>query len=143
MKKTFILFCVIGIFSLISCSQETIISKKDLPSEIKSYVDTHFPDQAILQSVKDKEGLTLSYEITLDNLTELEFNRKSEIIKIEGKNKLPDSVIPQKLLNYVNNNYSDNFITEWELDDRNQQIQLDNGLELEFKMDGNFLRIDN
>ena len=56
---------------------------------------------------------------------------------------MPNSVIPEKILQYVTTNYPTNFITDWELDDKNQQVQLDNGLDLEFKMNGDFLRIDN
>ena len=73
----------------------------------------------------------------------LEFNRKKEIIDIDGVAQLPNSVIPEKILQYVTTNYPTNFITDWELDDKNQQVQLDNGLDLEFKMNGDFLRIDN
>ena len=73
----------------------------------------------------------------------LEFNRKKEIIDIDGVTQLPNSVIPEKILQYVTTNYPTNFITDWKLDDKNQQVQLDNGLDLEFKMNGDFLRIDN
>lgn len=73
----------------------------------------------------------------------LEFNRKNEIIEIDGLTELPSSVIPEKLRQYVINNYPSNLITDWELDDKNQQIELDNGLDLEFNMNGDFLRIDN
>ena len=40
-------------------------------------------------------------------------------------------------------NYPDNFITDWELDDKKQKVKLDNGLELEFNKEGNFLKLDN
>ncbi|NLW30122.1 MAG: hypothetical protein GXY77_01545 [Fibrobacter sp.] len=73
----------------------------------------------------------------------LEFNRKNEIIDIDGVSQLPNSVIPEKILQYVTTNYPTNFITDWELDGKNQQIELDNGLDLEFNMNGDFLRIDN
>ncbi len=53
---------------------------------------------------------------------------KKEVIDIEGLTKLPDSVIPAKLLEYATTNYPDNYIIGWELDDRNQQIKLENGL---------------
>ena len=67
---------------------------------------------------------------------------KNQIIDIDGKTALPNSVIPEKIRQYVTANYPTNVITDWELDDLNQQIQLDNGLNLEFTMNGDFIRID-
>jgi len=55
---------------------------------------------------------------------------------------LPNSVIPEKILQYVTVNYPTNFITDWKLDGKNQEVQLDNGLNLEFNIKGDFLRID-
>lgn len=130
-------------FTLTSCDKEEVIPSTDLPSEITSYISTHFPNNSIVQVIKDRDGLTKTYDILLSESISLEFNRKKEIIDIDGVAQLPNSVIPEKILQYVTTNYPTNFITDWELDDKNQQVQLDNGLDLEFKMNGDFLRIDN
>lgn len=130
-----------GLF-LTSCEKEKVVPADNLPSEISTYVDTHFPNNRILQVIKDKDGLTTSYEVILDGTITLEFNRNKEIIDIDGIAKLPDSVIPEKIRTYVVANYAGSFITDWELDGRNQQIELSNGLDLEFAMNGDFLRID-
>ncbi len=130
-------------FTLTSCDREEVIPSTDLPSEITSYISTHFPNNSIVQVIKDRDGLTKTYDILLSESISLEFNRKKEIIDIDGVAQLPNSVIPEKILQYVTTNYPTNFITDWELDDKNQQVQLDNGLDLEFKMNGDFLRIDN
>ncbi len=130
-------------FTLTSCDKEKVIPSTDLPSEITSYISTHFPNNSIVQAIKDRDGLTKTYDILLSESISLEFNRKKEIIDIDGVTQLPNSVIPEKILQYVTTNYPANFITDWELDDKNQQVQLDNGLDLEFKMNGDFLRIDN
>ncbi len=144
MKKelsTLLLTIAFGL-TLTHCDQESTISPDNLPSEIDSYISTHFPENSVLQAKKDKEGLKSTYEIRLSDNLYLEFDSKMNITDIDGNAKLPDSVIPKKILQYVTTNYPNNFITDWELDDRNQQIQLDSGLELEFNMNGDFLRID-
>lgn len=140
MKRLFLL--VLVPFMFISCEKEKVMSLTDIPSEISDYVSTHFTDSPIIQSIKDKDGFELTYDVILDGGFFLEFNRKKEVIDIDGLTKLPDSVIPAKLLDYATSNYPDNSIIGWELDDRNQQIRLENGLELEFTMNGDFLRID-
>ncbi len=145
-KKNFLkasLIATLFTISLISCTQEVIIPASEYPSEITSYTSTHFPNNSILQVIKDREDLTETYDVLLSENIRLEFNRKKEIIDIDGAAQLPNSVIPEKILQYVTSNYPTNFITDWELDNKNQQVQLDNGLDLEFTMKGDFLRIDN
>ncbi len=127
---------------LTSCEKEQLILATDLPSEIKNFITTHFPSNTVAQVIKDRDGLTKTFDIILSSSISLEFNRKNQIINIDGVSKLPDSVIPEKIIQYVRTNYPTNVITDWELDNRNQQIELDNGLDLEFSMAGDFLRID-
>lgn len=125
-----------------SCEKEELISTAKLPVEISDYISTHFPNNAIVQSVLDQEGLTKTYEIFLEGNFTLEFNSKYEIVDIDGVTKLPDTVIPQPILDYVAQNYPDNFIIGWELERTYQQVELNSTVELEFKMDGTFIRID-
>lgn len=141
MKRLF--FLALLPLMLFSCESKTVIDLNNIPAEIKNYVSTHFPENKIIQILEDKDGLELTIDVTMQDGIFLEFNRKKEIIDIESRTKLPDSVIPAKILDYVNANYASNFINGWELDDRNQQIKLDNGLDLEFTMNGDFIRIDN
>lgn len=144
MKK--INFAIIAIimaaFTFVSCEKETLIQENDLPDEIRTFITTHFPANKIIQSVKDRDGLEVTYDVILDGNISLEFNSKKQITDIDGTTRLPDSVIPSKILDYVSANYPDNFIIGWELDSRNQQVKLDNRLELEFNIAGDFLRID-
>ncbi|MBK8677457.1 MAG: PepSY-like domain-containing protein [Sphingobacteriales bacterium] len=99
-------------FLFASCDKEEIIPASELPTEITTFISTHFPDNTIVQAIIDKDGLTKTYDIL------------------------------EKILQYVATNYPSNFITDWELEGKNQQVQLDNGLDLEFNMEGGFLRVD-
>lgn len=128
---------------LIGCYQEKVLTASEIPSEITEYVSTHFPNNNLLQAVEDRDGLTKTYDVVLsDNIT-LEFNRKKEITDIDGNTKLPDTVIPNEISQYVATNFPNNVITDWELEDQHQQVGLDNGADLEFTMNGDFIRIDN
>lgn len=144
MKKIQLLPVLAAMMFLAGCEKERVMASNDVPQEIQSYVETHFSSNKILQTLKDTEGLTLTYDVTLDSAISLEFNRSKEIISIDANSKLPDSVIPQKILTYVLTNYPNQVITDWEKESRKvQQIELNNGLDLEFDEDGNYLRIDN
>lgn len=142
--KLFMPFVALGATFLASCEKESLINQSDVPQEIKDYVSTHFSQNKILQTLKDNEGLILTYDVLLDSAISLEFNRSKEIISIDGNSKLPDSVIPEKIREYVNTNYPVYFITDWEKESRKvQQIELSNGLDLEFDNDGKYLKMDN
>lgn len=130
------------LFSFSSCDKEEILSDEKFPDEITLFISTHFPDNEIRQVVKDNDGFNRTYDVVLSGNIKLEFNRKKEIIDIESDSKLPDSVIPVKILQYVNENYPDDFISSWELDGKKQKVELNGGLDLEFDKNGNFLRID-
>ncbi|WP_441847691.1 PepSY-like domain-containing protein [Mesonia hippocampi] len=132
-----------------SCSKDddnindVLLTEAEIPTAIKSYIETHFPSNTIVRAEKDTENNTITYEIYLNDNINLEFNSTSEIIDIDGVIQLPNSVIPESILDYVSTNYPNNFITDWELEFNHQQVELNNNLELEFEMNGNFIRIDN
>lgn len=142
--KQILVVLIAGTFlSLTSCDKERILPETSIPKDIKSYVSTYFPTSNILQVVKDMDGFTISYDVLLSENISLEFNRKKEIISIDGNSALPSTVIPEKIRNYVSTNFPTNFITDWEIEGRNQQVGLDNDIDLEFTMSGDFIKIDN
>lgn len=128
--------------TFLSCAQDRVITKEALPVEIKTFISTHFTNTDVAQVTEDNELFSKTYEVILKNGVKLEFDKKNKIKDIDGNSKLPNSVIPKSILTYVTTNYANNFITDWELDDGKQKVNLDNGLELEFTKTGKFLRID-
>ena len=126
-----------------SCDEEKGLSENEIPNEITTYVTTHFPTNNIIRVTEDKDGTRKSYDVVLSGNIKLEFNRQREITDIDSNSQLPDSVIPQAIRDYVSENYPDNFITDWELEDNHQQVGLNNDIDLEFSMDGVFIRVDN
>ena len=125
-----------------ACDKESIVSADGLPKDAQTYITQHFPSHEILQVVKERDDLKTTYDVYLSEGFNLDFDKKGKILGVEGSSKLPDSVVPEKILTYVNTNYPDFFIRDWELDDHGQEVKLSNGMELKFDKNGNFLRID-
>jgi len=125
-----------------SCNQEILLPATQVPGEIQAYIDTHFKGQAILHAIEDKDGLSKTYDVALEGNVKLEFNRKKEIIDIESPQKLPDSVVPLKIREYIHSAFPNNTIVGWEIEGRGQQVNLDNHLSVEFSRKGDFIRID-
>ncbi|HMY83055.1 MAG: PepSY-like domain-containing protein [Saprospiraceae bacterium] len=143
MKKILFLAFMISTISLIGCDdKETLLDADKIPAEIKTYVEKHFPGKNILQCIKDVDGLEVSYDVVVEGGYKLEFNRDKKIDSVKGVSKLPDSVVPEKILAYVASNYPGNYIIEWDADKTTQEVKLDNRLELVFNSAGDFLRID-
>ena len=140
MKKLSIILCM-GLFVFMRCEKETTILTADLPAEIKAYIQTHFATCQISRVVKDRAQTSYHYDVDLNCAVNLEFDHLNKVKDIEANHPLPVSVLPPALINYVAANYPANKIHAWELDMQNQRIDLDNGLVLEFNMQGLFIRI--
>lgn len=141
MKKLFLILTTVIL--LTGCEKETIIQGNQVPQKIKTYLETHFIQYPVLQVLEDRDGFTLTYDVTLQQGYFLEFNRKMEIEEVTGIEPIPNSVVPSNILTYVQTQFSEQFILSWDLSDRIQEVTLDNGIQLEFDQEGNFLRIDN
>lgn len=138
---------IIAFFTtLIACNSdddnEVKLSTAEIPETIINFVETHFASNIINNVFKDIETNETTYEVYLNNNLDLEFNNDFEIINIDGNSKLPDTVIPESISTYVTTNYPNNFITDWELETNYQEIELDNNLELDFTLEGDFIKID-
>lgn len=127
---------------LTGCADDKIVTENDLPEEISTYISNNFPDNEVAQVTVDQEAFSKKYAVILKDNIKLEFDSKNNITDIDANAALPDNVIPAEILAYVNANYPNNVITDWELEDKHQQVKLDNGLTLEFSLAGEFLRID-
>ncbi|OEI81254.1 hypothetical protein AST99_05800 [Formosa algae] len=123
-------------------SNEVLLTDDEIPSEITTYVSTHFDTSTITRAEKETENSGITYEVLLDLNYQLEFNSDLEIVEIDGITALPDSVIPELILEYVTTNYPNQVITDWELETNYQQVELNNGYELEFELNGDFIRLD-
>jgi len=143
MKNICLILFILTTITLACKAQDKVISSQYLPEKIQAYIKAHFPKQSVLQAVKDREGLKTTYEVSLKDLTKLEFSSKGKVFEIDGKSKLPDSVIPAEIRAYTQAKHPKNFIKSWEKDSQGQTVELNNGLDLEFDLKGNFLRYDN
>ena len=83
MNKTTITV-ILSSMIFVSCTKDKIKTGDNLPTEIKTYISTHYPSQSITESEIDLKDSTNSYEVKLNNETSLEFNYKKEIVDIDG-----------------------------------------------------------
>lgn len=143
MKKIVSIFIVSLAVIMGSCSKETVGTFDQLPENAKSVIHTFFNKDNISLIMIDKEGLSTKYEVYFSDLTELDFNKKGELIKVDcGQQQVPDGLVPEQVMAYVKANFASSFITEWAKDGTKWKAELSNGLELIFDKKYNFVRID-
>lgn len=144
MKKLFFSILLMAFaLSLDACADGKPVGFDQLPQNAQTTITQYFSKEDVLLVKLDKENLLTEYEVKLKDGTELEFDRNGNLKKIDSQQKrVPNGLIPEKVLAYVNANYPDAFITEWGKDDLRWKAELNNGLELVFNNDGEFLRYD-
>lgn len=144
MKKVSVFFSLLLMLAVAtSCSKEEIVPNADIPPFIKTYVAQHFSSESIAKCVIEKSESEM-YEVTLSNGFELEFNQsRGKVIEIDGRPKLPNSVVPENILQYIQGNYPNNNIIGWELmfTPKSQIVKIDSDKELKFTTAGQFMHI--
>ena len=141
--KTMILSAFAFLFGMTANAQETPIKNSELPAEATAFIQKHFSKNTIHHAIKDKDKSKITYEVMLDDMTELEFTEKGAWKEVDGKDKaIPTGYILKPIVDYVKKNYPKASITHIDKGLNDIDIDLDNGIELEFDLKGKFLRID-
>jgi len=123
-------------------AQEVRIQPNQVPAAISQFVRKHYPAIKITSVTQEKNLTKTEYDVLLDNGTKLEFVN-NKIDEIEGIQRIPNSILPVKILRYIQTNYPNSYATEWKNESRfRQKVELNTGLELEFDRSGRFLKID-
>lgn len=120
-----------------------IINIEDTPEEIEAYLATHFPDNTVLNVTKNVSVRPITFGVTLAGNVQLNFNEAKEVILIDSPTELPTSVVPTSIHDHVIVNYAGRTINSWQLSNGEQSLELDDGTELVFDLDDNFLRVTN
>ncbi len=136
-----------GIFALCSIGIFAQTNTNTLPSTAQDYIQQNF-SSANVKEVKENSKWQIwedeKFEVILSNGLELDFDENGNIIEIESQNDtvIPMSALPSKIVSYIEENYTDAQVIGWEKQKKEQEIELANGIELEFDAEANFRKID-
>ena len=124
-------------------AQEVRINATELPQETTKFLQQHFTTSTVQYAEVESGFSKKSYEVKLADGTEIDFDSNGAWREIDGKSKaVPNSIIPQKIADYVNANYMQQQIVKIEKNRTTVDVELGNDIELEFDSKGNFLRVD-
>ena len=129
--------------SLGACTKERIISFDQLPQKAQTIITTYFSIEEVMLVKLDKDDLQIEYDVKLKNGTELTFDSNGNLTKIDcQRQRVPDGLVPEKVRAFVTANHPTAFVTEWSKNKFRLKVELNNGLELVFNNDGDFIRYD-
>ena len=144
MKKFF--FFVSLLFAGITASQadnnDRPITLDKLPAAAQSFLKSHFADLTLAYAVEDPKWVGSEYEVTYTDRTEVDFRSNGEWSSVERKYAaVPSAIVPKQIADYVaKSNYPNQYVRKIERKTYSWEIELSNGLEIEF--DKNFQVID-
>ncbi|SKB52976.1 Putative beta-lactamase-inhibitor-like, PepSY-like [Salegentibacter holothuriorum] len=120
-----------------------------LPQNILDFISDNFPGLGIDEAELENNG---NYEIELENDIELIFDGdgnflgqakdENEAEEGEAEEDINPAELPQVIQDYIAENYPDNTIIEAEVDEDEYEVTLNNGIELEFDLEGNLLSVE-
>lgn len=147
MKKTLSLFAfmfvaLIGLaFTSCDGKDADTIEPEDLPTSITTFLNTYYPGQRIMRSVKTN-GKDGKYEIRLHNGHEIDFNDNGEWIDVDAPEgeTIPGGIAPAPIALYVVTNYAGAGINEISKESYGYDVELTSGVDLEFDKNGKFLK---
>ncbi len=143
MIKT-ILFVMLTGISVQSMAQEKIIQAQELPKQAQSFIKTYYPQDVITLVTSEKEFFKgTEYSVKLKSGTEVEFDKNGNWTELDAKLKpVPQALIPNKIKEYISRSFPNNEVVQIKTKSNLIEVELTNGIDLEFNKKGEFLRID-
>lgn len=145
MKKFLSMFAIVAaMFAVVGCEKnDEVVLAENLPREVTTFVQTHFPGVEILNVIKDYSGRkAYDFEIRLDDGTRLEISKGGEWKDVENfKKGVPSSIIPAEIAAYVTANHPEAVVISIDRE-RGFEVGLNVGVDIYFDQSGNFSRYD-
>ena len=114
-----------------------------VPDAINAFVKQYFPNATIAGVEQDTDHGGMEYDIYLNDGTQIDFDANNQWDKVEcHANGVPAALVPQAIATYVKNNYPNVAITKIDRELRGYEIELANGLDLNFDKSGRFMGTD-
>lgn len=143
-KRTGALLAFLFFSISLSSAQNKSADLQQLPEKSQSFIQAHFSNLEVMRvKVKTKRDQVEKYKVKMSGREKIEFDGNGDFYKIDMQcGKVPASLLSSSIKTYVSQHYPDLYITQLKFKKRYDEIELSNGLELEFDKNGRFLRID-
>lgn len=145
MKTTkIILIALISALVLPACAErDRIINVNDLPVKAQNFLKNFTGKQTSFIKL-EREGMRKEFDVVFTDGSTIEFNADGEWTDVNCRQSaVPAGIVPNEIKNYVKKNYPSATILQIEQYRHGYEIDLSNGLEIEFNKKFQVKNIEN
>ena len=135
--------CMVSCNMVANAGNNKPISVNALPAKVQTLLSQHFNGQKVMLATIESGVVSRSYDVVLRNGTKLEFDKKGNLTEIDCKQGIvPSQLIPQPIKNYLKENYRGETVRKIELNKKEYEVELTNGIDLTFNKHFQLIDID-
>ena len=144
MRILMIAICCMMSFNIVAnAGHDKPINVNELPATAQTLLSKHFKGQKVMLATIESGVVSRSYDVVLRNGTKLEFDKKGNLTEIDCKQGIvPNQLIPQPIKNYLKENYRGETVRKIELNKKEYEVELANGIDLTFNKHFQLIDID-
>ena len=144
MRILMIAICCMMSFNIVAnAGNDKPINVNELPVKAQTLLSKHFKGQKVMLATIESGVVSRSYDVVLRNGTKLEFDKKGNLTEIDCKQSIvPSQLIPQPIKNYLKENYRGEAVRKIELNKKEYEVELTNGIDLTFNKHFQLIDID-
>lgn len=144
MRIVMIAICCMMSFNIVAnAGNDKPINVNELPAKAQTLLSKHFKGQKVMLATIESGVVSRSYDVVLRNGTKLEFDKKGNLTEIDCKQGIvPSQLIPQPIKNYLKENYRGEAVRKIELNKKEYEVKLTNGIDLTFNKHFQLIDID-
>ena len=144
MRIVMIAICCMMSFNIVAnAGNDKPINVNELPAKAQTLLSKHFKGQKVMLATIEFGVVSRSYDVVLRNGTKLEFDKKGNLTEIDCKQGfVPSQLIPQPIKNYLKENYRGEAVRKIELNKKEYEVELTNGIDLTFNKHFQLIDID-
>ena len=137
------IFCMMSFNIVANAGNDKPINVNELPAKAQTLLNKHFKGQKVMLATIESGVVSRSYDVVLRNGTKLEFDKKGNLTEIDCKQGIvPSQLIPQPIKNYLKENYPAQAVRKIELNKKEYEVELTNGIDLTFNKHFQLIDID-
>lgn len=144
MRILMIAICCMMSFNIVAnAGNDKPINVNELPAKAQTLLSKHFKGQKVMLATIESGVVSRSYDVVLRNGTKLEFDKKGNLTEIDCKQGIvPSQLIPLPIKNYLKENYRGETVRKIELNKKEYEVELANGIDLTFNKHFQLIDID-
>ncbi len=140
-KIALVLLFIVSITQL--QAKDVPVTFQELPTKAQTFLKTNFPSLKTSYVIQDKGFFSTEYEVALEDGTQVEFDENGDWKGVDGQHRsIPTAFILAKIIKYLQEKFPSMTISKIEKDSRKYEVELNGDLDLEFNLNGDYLRMD-